>query len=104
MILNTVMWLSQSQALFSSKLANIFLNSFRCTVGSVLSTGQGVFLVATVTEVKVAPQHGSEVLQSSDLQARQWLFTDLCLPSPKVVTTLFASFSLPSSYGCAAAQ
>lgn len=52
-----------------------------------------MFLVATVSEVKVAPQHESEVLQSSNLQARQWLFTDLCLPSPKVVTTLHPSLS-----------
>lgn len=34
------------------------------------------------------------MLQGSSLQARQWLFTDLCLPSPKAVTTPFTSFSL----------
>lgn len=95
LIFSTVIWLSRSQAVFSSKLANFFLNS-------PLSTGwfstyhrpECVPGSHTFSEVKIAPLQGSEVLQGSNLQARQWLFTDLCLPSPKAVTTPFASFSL----------
>lgn len=48
LILNTVTWLSRSQALFSSKLTNFFLNSLLSTLGSIHSTAQGVSLVATL--------------------------------------------------------